>query len=159
MNTSVESNGYNIFEQVPLLLRNFPADDMRHFLSLGRTVHFEPFECIVRESIDPINSAFLIVSGNVKVTKDGVTLSDLEAGDFLGETFLFSQGNRQASVTAGMATVTLRFERDHVLDFFKKKPERLFKLFILNILEIQQRKIDRLNSKLIECRRHKGNED
>jgi CRP-like cAMP-binding protein len=159
MNTAIESNGYNVFDQVPLLLRNFPPEDTRHFLSLGRTVHFEPFDKVVTESVDPINSAFLIVSGSVKVTKDGVTLSNLEAGDFLGETFLFSQGNRMATVIAEMATIALRFERDQVLDFFKKKPERLFKLFILNTLEIQQRKIGKLNSKLVECRHHKGNEE
>ncbi|TVQ10957.1 MAG: cyclic nucleotide-binding domain-containing protein [Balneolaceae bacterium] len=157
MENVVETSEYNVFDQCPQLLRNFPHDDLRHFLSMGRTVHFKAFDTVVKESVDTINSAFLVVSGSLKVSKDGVTLAVLGTGDFLGETFLFSQGKRMASVTAETSTIALRFERDEVLDFFKKKPERLFKLFILNLLEVQQRKIDMLNSNLVNARRNNGN--
>lgn len=155
MDTTLKENSYNVFEEVPRLLRNFPQEDLRHFMSLGRTIHYKPYDTIVVESDEPANAAFLIVSGRVFVTKDGVKLAEIGEGDFLGETFLFNQGSRIASAIADTDALALRFERDDVIDFFRKKPEKLFKLFILNILEIQQRRIGDLNNKLIDCRHKK----
>jgi CRP-like cAMP-binding protein len=158
MEPKIAQNSYNVFEEVPRLMRNFPQDDLRHFLSLGRVIHFKPFDRIVTESEEPANAAFLIARGRVNVTKEGVKLSELSEGDFMGEAFLFTQAGRLATVTAETDAVVLRFEREDVLDYFRKKPEKLFKLFILNIIDIQQRKIDALNIKFVECRRKKEKE-
>ena len=153
-----KETSYNVFEEVPRLLRNFPQDDLRHFLSLGRVIHYKPYDVILTESEEPANAAYLIASGRVIVSKDGVKLSELTQGDFMGEAFLFTQAARMATITADTEVVVLRFGREDVLDYFRKKPEKLFKLFILNIIDIQQRKIDALNIKFVECRRNKDKE-
>lgn len=139
-------------KEPPLLLRNFHYEDIMEFLKLGKLEKFVQDDIIINES-EYINSAFLISKGEVTIWKDNIQLATLSKGNFLGETFLFSKNNRMAKVVAEGQTQTLKFERYDALNFFRKKPEKLFNIFTRNIIEIQQKKISNMNVQLLQLKK------
>ncbi|PWN07608.1 Crp/Fnr family transcriptional regulator [Rhodohalobacter mucosus] len=142
----------NLLKDPPHLLKNFHYEDVLGFLELGREEKFQKGETVVNEN-DRVSSAYLIAEGKVGVWRDGIQLAVLEEGSFIGETFLFSKQNRMAKVISENQSVLLSFERYDVLSFFRKKPEKLFNIFTKNIIEIQQKKINNMNSQLLNLKR------
>lgn len=139
-------------KEPPLLLRNFHYEDIMGFLQLGKLEKFVQDDIIINES-EYINSAYLITEGKVSIWKDNIQLATLSKGDFLGETFLFSKNNRMAKVVSEGQTKLLHFERYEALNFFRKKPEKLFNIFTRNIIEIQQKKISNMNIQLMQLKK------
>lgn len=131
-------------KDLPLLLKNFHYEDVRESLQLGLEEKFQSDHVIINES-EYVNSAYLVAEGKVAIWKDNIKLATLSSGEFLGEAFLFSKNNRIAKVTAEEECILLRYERYEALNFFRKKPEKLFNIFTKNIIEIQQRKIGNMN--------------
>ncbi|MEQ9310481.1 MAG: cyclic nucleotide-binding domain-containing protein [Balneolaceae bacterium] len=139
-------------KEPPLLLKNFHYEDVLEFLELGIEERFQSGDIILNES-EYVNSAYLVADGKVSIWKDNIQLATLSDGNFLGESFLFSKNNRMAKVTAEDDCVLLRYERYDALNFFRKKPEKLFNIFTKNIIEIQQRKISNMNVQLLNLKK------
>lgn len=139
-------------KEPPLLLKNFHYEDVLEFLELGIEERFHSDDIILNES-EYVNSAYLVAEGKVSIWKDNIQLAVLSDGNFLGESFLFSKNNRMAKVTAEGDCVLLRYERYEALNFFRKKPEKLFNIFTKNIIEIQQRKISNMNVQLLNLKK------
>lgn len=139
-------------KEPPVLLRNFHYEDIMEFLNLGKLEQFVQDDIIINES-EYVNSAYLIAKGEVSIWKDNIQLATLSEGNFLGESFLFSKNNRMAKVVAEGDTQLLKFERYDALNFFRKKPEKLFNIFTRNIIEIQQKKISNMNVKLLQLKK------
>ena len=134
-------------KEPPLLLRNFHYEDIMEFLNLGTEERFVQDDVIINEE-EYVNSAYLITKGKVSIWKDNIQLATLNKGSFLGETFLFSKNNRMAKVVSEGESQLLKFDRYEALNFFRKKPEKLFNIFTRNIIEIQQQKISNMNVQL-----------
>lgn len=139
-------------KEPPLLLKNFHYEDVLEFLELGIKERFQSDDIILNES-EYVNSAYLVADGKVSIWKDNIQLATLSDGNFLGESFLFSKNNRMAKVTAEGDCILLRYERYEALNFFRKKPEKLFNIFTKNIIEIQQRKISNMNVQLLNLKK------
>lgn len=139
-------------KEPPLILKNFHHEDIMEFLRCGEKQDYVQDDIIVTEG-DYVNSAFLIASGKVSVWKENIQLATLNPGTFLGETFLFSQNSRMARVVSVKESTLLRFERPAILNFFRRKPEKLFNIFTRNIIEIQQYKISKMNNQLFNLKR------
>ncbi len=139
-------------KEPPILLRNFHYEDIMEFLNLGKEARFVQDDVIINEE-EYVNSAFLIADGKVSIWKDNIQLATLSDGNFLGETFLFSKNNRMAKVVAEGDARLLKFERYDALNFFRKKPEKLFNIFTRNIIEIQQQKIINMNVQLLQLKK------
>jgi CRP-like cAMP-binding protein len=139
-------------KEPPLLLRNFHYEDIMEFLNLGKEERFVQDDVIINES-EYVNSAYLISDGEVSIWKDNIQIAMLSKGNFLGETFLFSKNNRMAKVVSEGDTRLLKFERYDALNFFRKKPEKLFNIFTRNIIEIQQQKISNMNVQLLQLKK------
>jgi len=139
-------------KEPPLLLRNFHYEDIMEFLNLGQLEQFVQDDIVINES-EYVNSAYLIAEGKVSIWKDNIQLATLTKGSFLGETFLFSKNNRMAKVVSEGDTQLLKFERYEALNFFRKKPEKLFNIFTRNIIEIQQKKISNMNGQLLQLKK------
>ncbi len=159
MSTGNESSGdlmsdhiKKFLKEPPLLLKNFHYEDVLEFLELGIEERFQSDDIILNES-EYVNSAYLVAEGKVAIWKDNIQLATLSDGNFLGEAFLFSKNNRMAKVTAEGDCVLLRYERYEALNFFRKKPEKLFNIFTKNIIEIQQRKISNMNVQLLNLKK------
>ncbi len=139
-------------KEPPLLLKNFHYEDVLEFLELGIEERFHTDDIILNES-EYVNSAYLVADGRVAIWKDNIQLAILSDGNFLGESFLFSKNNRMAKVTSEGDCILLRYERYEALNFFRKKPEKLFNIFTKNIIEIQQRKISNMNVQLLNLKK------
>lgn len=139
-------------KEPPMLLRNFHYEDIMEFLNLGIEERFIKDDVIINES-EYVNSAYLIAEGSVAIWKDNIQLASLTEGNFLGETFLFSKNNRMAKVISEGDCTLLKFDRYEALNFFRKKPEKLFNIFTRNIIEIQQKKISNMNVQLLKLKK------
>ncbi|WP_240386230.1 Crp/Fnr family transcriptional regulator [Balneola vulgaris] len=145
-------------KEPPLLLRNFHYEDVLEFLQLGVEERYISGDAILNES-ENVNSAYLVADGKVAIWKDNIQLATLSEGNFLGEAFLFSKNSRMAKVTAEGDCILLRYERYDALNFFRKKPEKLFNIFTKNIIEIQQRKISNMNVQLLNLKKRLLNDN
>jgi len=139
-------------KEPPVLLRNFHYEDIMEFLNLGVEERFMKEDVIINET-EYVNSAYLIAEGKVSIWKDNIQLASLSEGSFLGETFLFSKNNRMAKVISEKECTLLRFKRQEVLNYFRRKPEKLFNIFTRNIIEIQQKKISNMNVQLLQLKK------
>jgi len=152
-NDSITQNYIKRFlKEPPLLVKNFHYEDVLEFLQLGIEERFMAGDVIINEA-EYVNSAYLVAEGTVTIWKDNIQLATLSEGNFLGESFLFSKNNRMAKVTSETDCVLLKYHRYETLNFFRKKPEKLFNIFTKNIIEIQQKKISNMNIQLLNLKK------
>lgn len=142
----------DLLKDPPHLLKNFHYEDVLAFLELGEQMRFIEGDTIINED-ELVNSAYLIASGKVSIWKENIQLATLDNKNFLGETFLFSKNNRLAKVTCEEDCILLKYDRFVALNYFRKRPEKLFNIFTKNIIEIQQNKISNMNSQLFALKK------
>lgn len=142
----------DLLKDPPHLLRNFHTEDVLSFLQLGKQERFIMGDTIIDDE-EYVSCAYLIADGKVSIWKDNIELAVLERGSFLGETFLFSKNNRMAKVVSETDSILLKYERHDTLNFFRRRPEKLFNIFTKNIIEIQQKKIHNMNVQLLNLKR------
>jgi len=139
-------------KEPPLLLKNFHYEDVLAFLKMGKEERYVAGDVIIKDD-EIVSCAYLIAEGNVSIWKENIQLAELLEGSFLGESFLFSKVNRLARVQSDSECVLLKYERYEVLNFFRKRPEKLFNIFTKNIIEIQQKKVHNMNMQLIKLKK------
>lgn len=66
---------------------------------------------------------------------------------------LFGEGPRLASMAALEPTTFIKFHRGAIMGFFRSKPERLFTIFSLNILDLQQRRVGALTNAFVRSQK------
>lgn len=142
----------DLLKDPPHLLKNFHYEDTLAFLELGEQLRFVEGDTIIRED-EYVNSAYLIATGKVSIWKENIQLATLEKKNFMGETFLFSKNNRLAKVTCDTDCILLQYDRYETLNYFRKRPEKLFNIFTKNIIEIQQNKISNMNFQLFTLKK------
>ena len=80
----------------------------------------------------PGREFIIIVSGRVRVERDGKQVRELGPGDFLGEISLVDGSPRTATVTALDPIHAVTVQRDGFLDLIERLP--VFRLEVLNAL-------------------------
>lgn len=151
-----------VLNVTPLLLRKFPPGDFRDFLLCGKLEEYNAGDTIVSEKDHFVNDGFLIADGSVSLFKEDVYIAKLQPGDFIGETFLFKNRAPSGTLVATRPAAVIRFERDDVLAFFENRPDRLFKIFIMNLIDLQNQKLIYAGKKLLYIQRklmHQTNEE
>jgi len=142
-----------VLDSSPLLLRKFPPEDFREFLLCGKLEEYNAGETIVSEKDDFVNDGWLVAEGSVSLFKEDVYIAKLHAGDFLGETFLFKNRAPSGTLIATRPSAIIRFKREDVLNFFESRPDRLFKIFIMNLIDLQNQKLIYAGKKLLYIQR------
>ncbi len=142
-----------VLDSSPLLLRKFPPEDYREFLLCGTLEEFNAGETIVSEKDHFVNDGWLVVDGSVSLFKEDVYIAKLQAGDFIGETFLFKNRAPSGTLIATRPTAVIRLKREDVLKFFESRPDRLFKMFIMNLIDLQNQKLIYAGKKLLYIQR------
>ena len=132
-----------------LLLRGFSGQERSDFLAIGQEKRLGPDEELVRENM-PGSSLYIVREGEVSVEKLGVTMSSLQGGDVLGELVIFRPSARSATVRALAPATVLEFEKDSIMTFFKRRQERLFKIFVINVINVLSRKLDRTDDRVVQ---------
>jgi CRP-like cAMP-binding protein len=82
---------------VPLFAR-LGGPEMNRLTQLADEVDVPAGRVLMRQG-DVGNEMFVIVSGRVRVERDGSTVNDLGPGDWLGEMALLAEGQRSATAT------------------------------------------------------------
>ncbi len=138
-----------VLEEVPLLFRKFSPGDIREFLLCGELIEYQHGDVIISEKERLIDYGYLITEGSASLYRDDVYFGTLKPGDFLGETFLFRKTIPAGTLVASESAAVLRFGRKPVLQFFETRPDRLFKLFFVNLLELQNQKLMYAGKKIL----------
>ncbi len=96
----------------------------RQLSELAAVVHEEVFaagSAIVREG-DFGDCMYLIVSGEVQITRDGQYTIGAGVGDLFGEMSLFDGETRSATVTAARRIRLLRLDRHDLFELMDEQP-------------------------------------
>lgn len=149
---SLPEYAHQFLKEPPELLTGFHYEDIEAFLILGTEERFVTGDVVLREE-DRIKCAYLIGKGSISVWKDNIELAVLGEGDILGETFLFNKFNKPGKIQSEGDSIVLKFERYEVLNYFRRKPEKLFNIFTKNIIDIQQKKINNINWQLVKLKK------
>lgn len=145
-------------KEPPTILKDFHYEDVMEFLNTGSEERYVSGDIIFNED-DIIKSALLLVRGNISLWVKNIEIQTLSEGAVLGDTFLFMKFNKMTRVQAESDVVLLRFERYDTLNFFRKRPEKLFNIFTKNIIENQQRKIQSLNLQVMTLKKRLMNKN
>lgn len=151
-----------ILDVTPLLLRKFSPEDFREFLLCGKLEEYNAGETIISEKDLFVNDGVLLCEGSVSLFKEDVFIAKLQPGDFIGETFLFKNRAPSGTLIATRPAAVIRFEREDILKFFEGRPDRLFKIFIMNLIDLQNQKLIYAGKQLLYVQRklmHQPNED
>jgi len=139
----------NLVENTKIkLLDGFSDEERSEFLSLGTVREYNLQETIISEEQDDMN-IYLVTDGEVFVWRKNVPMLKYKKGDIFNETKVFFPKPNAFTVTAEKRTTIMKFSRREILTFFSLKPERLFKIFTLNIISILARKLEAYEEKLI----------
>jgi len=139
----------NLFQNQRIkLLDGFSVQDRIEFLSFGKVVEFNLHDKIILEYEDD-SYIYLIMNGEVSIWKKDVPVFALKAGDVFNEIKIFLPKPNNITVIAEDKTTVIKFKRNEILNYFHLKPERLFKIFTLNIISILFKKIEGYEESLI----------
>jgi len=119
---------FSYLEQVPVLAR-LSREERRLIWEIFKTKRFNAGEYIIKQG--EIGDKFYVIrEGEASVLlKDKAFSSEtevakLKTGDYFGETSLFNNGRRSASIRASMTTTCLFLEGETFQNFFVKKLEK-----------------------------------
>lgn len=132
---------YLITNKIIRLLHGFSNEECREFLSLGIIKEYNQNDVIVSENQEDIN-IYLIVEGEASLWRKNVPILEFQKGDVFNETKIYSPRSNSYTIIAEQQTVVLKFSRNDILLYFSFKPERLFKIFTLNVISILLKNIE-----------------
>lgn len=139
-------------KEPPFILKDFHYEDVLDFLKSGTEERYTSGDIIFNED-DLLKSAYLLVHGSVSLWYKNIELETISEGAVLGDTFLFSKFTKIAKAQAETDVILLKFERYDTLNFFRKRPEKLFNIFTKNIIENQQKKLQSLHLQVISLKK------
>jgi len=137
------------FQKPPLLLAHFPIELAKKFLAAGFDEKYDLHEDIMKEGQEGTDM-FLICEGAVSIFSQGIKMATLEKGDVFGELILFRDHYRIASVRVEKPARLIRYTRDILKDFFGRNGQKLFDIYMMNLMEILRRKLIATNKKVID---------
>lgn len=130
------------------LLDGLSIEERMEFLSFGTVREYYLHDKIIIENQDDMN-IYLVMDGEVSVWRKNIPIFELRKGDVFNETKIFSPKPNSVTVVAEKRTTIMKIGRKEVLNYFSLKPERLFKIFVLNIVSILSRKLENYEEKLV----------
>lgn len=105
-------------KSVPLF-KFLSFDELLRVVSLIEEKHYESGDTIFCEN-DPGDALYVLLSGEVEVTKKGVVITKLESGDHFGELALIDRFPRSASITATQPALCLLMSRQKFYDLIRE---------------------------------------
>jgi CRP-like cAMP-binding protein/HEAT repeat protein len=113
------------------LFHGLSVDDLAAVAAITTEGHAAGGEIIYRQG-DPGDSMYIIVSGEVRLLKDGKLLMDLYAGDSFGQVSILDHGPRPVTARAGDEGADfLYLEREPFMDLIADRPEVINGLFVV----------------------------
>ena len=149
----LQGNGEIIqaLQKIPKL-QAFDKKDLRKILSCSQILKFAPGEMIAREE-EPDHRIYFIVSGKVRVTRQGVEIKVLaRTGDVFGEMRLLSVSNRTSSVSAVDETVCLATDVAAMENLRKEDRVAFAAIYYMVMAEVLARRLKETSDELTRVR-------
>ena len=105
-----------------ITFRTLTPREMKKILKLSSWEDADPGECFVSKD-EPLERLILIYSGKADVELDGKKVSELHAGQFIGELSYFTDEVAAANVVATEATRYVCWPKDRLKSYLDKNPD------------------------------------
>lgn len=132
-----------------ILLRGFGDREREDFFTMGRERQYACGETIIGSGASN-PKLILVLEGNGDIIRRDERVGAVRSGDVIGAAVIFpsDQCSRDVAVKAASPVRVVEFSRNELFTFFKWKEERLFKIFVLNIMGILLAKLDRAEERI-----------
>jgi len=117
----------------PIILNGFSPEDKLDFMALGKVRKYETDQDIPIGE-DNAGSIIIIESGEISVWLSSTTIDYLQKWDSYGEESFILSGSSIVTLRAETAVKVRHFDRKKILDYFAYKGEKLFKRFMINLV-------------------------
>jgi len=144
-----ESLDYIINSPRIKLLHGFSVSDRSDFFTFGYIQDYYLHDMIISENQDDMN-VYILIEGEVSIWKSNVPVLRLKEGNTFNEARIFFPKPVPLVVRSEGQTKIFKISRDKLLDYFVTRPERLFKIFTLNVLTVLQHKIEYYEQQLVQ---------
>jgi CRP/FNR family transcriptional regulator, cyclic AMP receptor protein len=124
--------------QIPLL-RNLPQKSFDQLARIGTDREFAPGQLMMEEGQEGVG-VFLILEGDVELTRNGKQIATVKAGEALGEMAIIDHFRRSATATAKTAVKCLVISRWDFMAELKAEPE--IAIALLRELSTRLREMD-----------------
>jgi MFS family permease len=108
-----EAGELRILSSVPIFAP-LPGTSLEHLAGRLVPLRIEPGEVVIRQG-DAGDRFYIVAEGQLEVSEDGRTISELEAGSYFGEIALLRNLPRTATVTARTPVVLYALDREDFL--------------------------------------------
>ncbi|MDK9700552.1 MAG: response regulator, partial [bacterium] len=131
--TEIEEKKLNDEEPLPRLLKGWKPADYAVFRGLGRELQFSEGQEYLWEN--PGSGGILfVVQGKMSVKRLGRDVILLSPGDSWGASSLLNVNVRSVKLIAETEVRVVRYNVSDALTFFRQHEERLFKLWVINLI-------------------------
>ncbi len=131
-----------------LLFKALTAEEKRMFAALSGIFRLAKAGVTFIEQGAADYHIYVIMSGEAKVYKDGVQISKVTAGQFVGEVSFVTREPRSASVTALNDMILLRIDTEN----FRRLPIRAREIVKDKMIEGLHHRVERMNAEIIQFR-------
>lgn len=121
------SKAIKSLKNIPLF-RNFELEELLKVLEISKSVYYTKGDHIIEEGLLG-EDMFILISGEVEISKNGKPITTLKAGSWFGEMALIDRNPRSATITAKCEVVAVSIERNSLFKVLKKNPYTGMKLF------------------------------
>lgn len=136
-------------KEVEILLRGFAAPEREAFLALGKPVDFAAGEVILPAGRSEWD-LYIVEEGAVSVRVGNVRLADLEAGDTIGTSGVLAPQIERSAIWGEVAGRLSWIQREAVIGFFERRPQRLFQQFCKNLFKIWVGVLEQRNRRIVQ---------
>ena len=112
---------YHEYLKAVPLFRDLDADELDSVGSVVTDLRFDAGDALLREGT-PAHDMFIVISGEVEVTRDGEHIADLGQGQFFGEMSVLARTLRHSTVTAKTAVDVLHIDGRSLQALFADVP-------------------------------------
>jgi diguanylate cyclase (GGDEF)-like protein len=109
------------------LLGSLSEGELRHLVEECAEISLEPGQCIFEEGAEG-RSLYVVLSGDVEVSKQGKRIAEGHPGEYFGEMALIEKKERSATLCALGAAVVMEIPEPQYLTYIAKHPQALLAL-------------------------------
>ena len=139
------------------LFKDLPFHARLRVSRICEELFFTPGQVLVTEE-EPGDAMFVIVQGHVEVSRNGIPLAKLEAGQHFGELGLLEDTPRSATVKGGAYGSAVVVRRAQLLEFTQRDPE-LGNHILLRLLAALGERLRHMNARLTTHAHQDDSED
>jgi PPM family protein phosphatase len=146
----------DVLVKMPLFSR-LQERELLRIMQVAEVLAFEKDQVVVKEG-DRGDELFIVLSGNVQISRGGGVLSEAGPGEHFGEMALIRSMPRSATVTASVPTEIIALRRGDFFEILRKEHELAVKL-LWQFLGVLADRLDQTSKDLSTAREELAAED